>query len=128
MYKTLLIFSAVCGLLSVLLGAFAAHGLEAKLGAEQLTSFKTGTQYQMYHALAALLALLFYANGNNKLFLYSALLFLLGILFFSGSIYLLSSKNLLGIENIARVLGPITPIGGLCFIVGWFLMLLGFLK
>src|ERR1700748_1923585 len=97
--------AAINGGLAVLAGAFAAHGLKARLSADALSVFENGARYQMYHALAMALAALIPARGV-------AIAFLAGIILFSGSLYLLA---LTGIP----LLGAITPIGGLCFIAGW---------
>ena len=100
--------AAINGALAVMAGAFAAHGLKARLGADSLAVFETGARYQMYHALAMALAALIPARP-------AAIAFLAGIVLFSGSLYLLA---LTGIPT----LGAVTPIGGLCFIAGWALL------
>jgi uncharacterized membrane protein YgdD (TMEM256/DUF423 family) len=86
-------------------GAFAAHGLKPRLSADALAIFETGARYQMYHALAMALAALIAQTR-------AAALFLVGIILFSGSLYLLALTGI-------GILGAITPIGGLCFIAGW---------
>jgi len=113
MFKPFIILAAVNGFLSVSLGAFAAHGLRARLEPDLLTTFQTGAQYHMYHALAlfgvSVLALHFPTSTALKL---SGYLFLLGILLFSGSLYLLSLSGI-------RWLGAITPLGGVAFLLAW---------
>lgn len=95
-------------------GAFAAHGLKARLSADMLSVFETGARYQMYHALAMALAALIPSPR-------AAIGFLAGIILFSGSLYLLALTGI-------AVLGAITPIGGLCFIAGWALLAWGAFK
>jgi uncharacterized membrane protein YgdD (TMEM256/DUF423 family) len=113
MTQLFLVLASLNGFLSVALGAFAAHGLRGRLSAELLSTFQTGVQYHMYHALAlfgvGLLTLNYPAASLPKV---SGYLFLAGILLFSGSLYLLSFTGV-------RWLGAITPLGGLAFLAGW---------
>jgi uncharacterized membrane protein YgdD (TMEM256/DUF423 family) len=109
--------AAFSGFLAVVIGAFAAHGLKQILAPEMLEVVKTGVQYQMYHALALLLLGLWLSHKPATPGLTaSGLAFILGTLMFSGSLYALA----LGAP---RWLGPITPLGGLCFLIGWLLLL-----
>ena len=108
--------AAISGFFAVVIGAFAAHGLRKILTPEMIEVVKTGVQYQMYHALALLIAGLWLsykpvAPGLKA----GGLAFILGTLLFSGSLYALA----LGAP---RWLGPITPLGGLCFLIGWLLL------
>ena len=116
------------GLAAVGLGALGAHALKDDISAAQLTSFETAVRYQFYHALVLLV--LFLAKDRlsvSKLTL-AAVLFIAGILCFSGSIYLLSCKDLLGLTSY-KWLGPITPVGGILMIGGWAVLLIaGFTK
>ena len=105
-------------MVAVLLGAFAAHGLSGTLSADQLQSFQTGVRYQMYHSLAMLFISGFLPQLKRVWAVRALWLWAVGVLFFSGSIYLLSCRSLLGFEGLV-VLGPVTPLGGLCFILGW---------
>lgn len=108
---------AVAGALGVALGAFGAHALKARVGADMLMVFETGVRYQMYHALA-LLAVAFAAGRLQSGWVDAAgWLFVAGIVVFSGSLYLMTLTG-------ARWLGAITPIGGLCFILGWLALVL----
>lgn len=110
--NTLLVGAVLVGL-AVALGAFAAHALRARLG-ERLATFQTGVQYQMLHGMA-LFALGVFARvqaGRDPLLSVAAWLFLVGTVLFSASLYLLALRP-------ARWLGPITPLGGLCFLAGW---------
>jgi len=104
---------------AVFIGAFGAHGLKEKLDPVQLNSYLTGVQYLYYHSFALLIIGLLCLSGKmtEKSLNLTAYLFLSGILFFSGSIFLLSTRNLTGLS--VGFLGPITPIGGLLFAGGW---------
>lgn len=116
-----LFIAAMMGALAVVCGAFAAHGLEAQLDAQARAIFETGARYQMYHALAmglAALAMRGDATGRARL---AAMLFLAGILLFSGSLYLLALTGIAG-------LGLVTPIGGLALIAGWICLALAALR
>jgi uncharacterized membrane protein YgdD (TMEM256/DUF423 family) len=106
--------AAIFGIIAVIFGAFGAHALKAQLSATALENWKTAVNYQFVHALALLLLATLQTNRFIRL---SAWFFALGIVCFSGSLYLLSIREILTI-NIAFV-GPITPIGGLFFIIGW---------
>lgn len=119
--KVLLTLSAFLGAVAVILGAFAAHGLKAKLMPEQLDSFQIGVKYQFYHVLAIMLVVLLGKSFNISTEIIGYL-FVFGIFLFSGSIYLLACKDLLQITSWSKLLGPITPIGGLTFIIGWILL------
>lgn len=113
MAPVFLLLSALCGFISVALGAFAAHGLRARLEPELLSVFQIGVQYQMYHALALFgVALWLRSAGSSVLLSAAGWLFVLGVVLFSGSLYALAF-------GAPRWLGPITPIGGLCFLLGW---------
>lgn len=104
--------AAVNGALAVAAGAFAAHGLEARLDARALSVFETGARYHMYHALAMGLAA-FAMRGEAVLQArYAALFFLAGIVLFSGSLYLLALTA-------TRAFAFITPFGGVAFLIGW---------
>jgi uncharacterized membrane protein YgdD (TMEM256/DUF423 family) len=116
MARAFVVWGAVLGFLAVALGAFGAHGLRDHLTAESLAIYQTGVQYQMAHALALLLvAALFDRVGLSKVV---AWLFIFGVLIFSGSLYLLAITG-------QRWLGAITPLGGLCFLVGWATLAVG---
>jgi len=112
--KSLLIIGSVFAALSVLLGAFGAHGLKNRLSIEDLAIFETAVRYQMYHALGILLMGVASFYLTEKLVSAPAYFLILGIIVFSGSLFLLVFTNL-------RWFGAITPIGGLCLIIGWLL-------
>ena len=116
MAKTYLLIAALSGLLAVVLGAFGAHGLKQRLGVDLLAVYQTGVQYHFYHTLALLVVALLLAQAPHIGALrWSALLFCVGIVIFSGSLYVLSITGI-------RWLGAITPIGGVAFIAGWVLL------
>ncbi len=121
MHKNLSI-AAVLGFLAVVLGAFGAHTLKSKIGLEQLKVFETGVKYQMYHVLV-LLFVNSYNGFTEKTKNRISLFFFIGILFFSGSLYLLSTGIISG-----KIIGPITPLGGLFFIIGWLYLAVQFSK
>jgi uncharacterized membrane protein YgdD (TMEM256/DUF423 family) len=104
---------------SVILGAFGAHGLRSRISPEQLQSFETGVRYQLAHALALLFIGLLASRSDMNGLRYATYLFMAGILLFSGSIYLLSTRELTGLDGWKSFLGPVTPIGGLLLIAGW---------
>ena len=116
MNKTILGTGIFFGVSAIILGAFGAHGLKNNIDFEALQSFKTGVQYQMYHALFLLVLGLFKSLSpkDKKPVFY---LITAGVVFFSFSIYILSTKALTGL-NIERI-GLITPIGGVLLILGW---------
>ncbi|OAD46696.1 DUF423 domain-containing protein [Polaribacter atrinae] len=124
MDKIALISGAFFGLTAVIFGAFGAHLLKKKLNTEQLQSFETGVKYQMYHAIV-LLVLGFQLNHQTTLDNYIIYLFIIGSILFSFSIYglVISSAN----NKKLKFLGPITPLGGLCFVLGWGLLIYKFI-
>ena len=125
MDKTIIGTATILGLLSIILGAFGAHALKEVLTAEQLVSFETGVRYQMYHALFLLfVGTTSFLSAKQKKNVFW--LTLIGVLFFSGSIYLLATQSLSGI--IFKFLGPITPIGGLFLIIAWIVLFLSIIR
>ncbi len=125
MNKKILITATILAISAIILGAFGAHKLKEILTIQQLSSFETGVRYQMYHVFLLLfLGTNNQINNTNKLYIYRIVV--LGILFFSGSIYLLSTKAITGF-NISSI-GFITPIGGLFLILAWGLLLKSLLK
>lgn len=112
MAKLWLLCGAVYGLLGVALGAFGAHALRTRLSPDLLAAWKTGVEYQFYHALALLLLGLLARQVETPLLTVAGAGFALGILLFSGSLYALALTGM-------RPLGAITPLGGLLFLVGW---------
>lgn len=113
--------AAFFGMTAVLLGAFAAHGLKARVSADMVEIFDKGARYQMYHALAMLFVALFADRKPDGKLIPAAWLFSAGIFLFSGSLYALVLTG-------HRWLGAITPIGGVCFIAGWVCLFIAALK
>ena len=124
MHKNYLSIACFLGALTVAMGAFGAHALKTLVDEHTLAIYDTAIRYQFFHVLALALSALIYPSHPNKLVKQSGLFFLLGILFFSGSLYLLTYKAVIGAEGFGWV-GPITPIGGLFFITGWILLGIG---
>ncbi len=125
MNKKLLMFGATFGMLAVIIGAFGAHSLEDKITADRLASYNTGVEYQFYHTFAIFLAAGLAYFFKEKIFVRAGWFFVVGVLLFSGSIYLLSTQTILGIESFTKIIGPLTPIGGTFFIIGWVSILFG---
>jgi uncharacterized membrane protein YgdD (TMEM256/DUF423 family) len=123
MHRKILLWGIGFAITAVLLGAFGAHALKAILTQEKLQSFETGVRYQLIHALA-LIALSIYGQINktndflNKGIGWAAHFFIVGAFLFSGSIYGLALLSVIH-PSWAFVLGPVTPIGGLFFMLGW---------
>jgi uncharacterized membrane protein YgdD (TMEM256/DUF423 family) len=107
-----LTIGALYGFLGVAFGAFGAHALRARLSADALAIWKTAVEYQFYHALALLLVGLWIAQQPMRALNVAGICFALGTLLFSGSLYVLALSGV-------RVLGAITPFGGLLFLLGW---------
>ncbi|HRH37254.1 MAG TPA: DUF423 domain-containing protein [Flavobacteriales bacterium] len=126
MNRRLLAAASLILLIAVILGAFGAHGLKPKVSTEALAQWHTGVEYQFYHGLGLLLLAALVERIPDKVAMRIAVCFILGVVLFSGSLYLLSTRELNGMPG--AVLGPITPLGGLCFIVGWTLLLINALR
>jgi uncharacterized membrane protein YgdD (TMEM256/DUF423 family) len=125
MNKKLLIAGSVLGILGIILGAFAAHGLEKLVDADAVKTFETGVRYQMYHAFLLLILGMssFVSLKSKKSIFYLALI---GLVFFSGSIYGLATNVLFSFDF--KTIAMITPLGGLLLIVAWVVMLIGILR
>jgi len=127
--KQILLIACILGALAVILGAFGAHGLTGKISPEKLETFKLGVSYHYYHVLALLACgILLKLNESQRLLSYAAIVFIIGIFCFSGSLYLLSTRELTGFGYLTPVLGPMTPIGGLFLIAAWVMMGISTLK
>jgi len=125
MNKIILFTACVLGMLSVILGAYAAHGLEKIINTESVETFKTGVQYQMYHALfLLLLGMMDKVSIKTKKLVF--VLVIIGLLFFSGSIYGLSTNELSSFDF--KAIGFITPIGGLLLISSWLILGISILR
>ncbi|PJJ68031.1 DUF423 domain-containing protein [Chryseobacterium geocarposphaerae] len=120
-----LVFGAVYGMLSVILGAFGAHALKKILSVERLESFETGVRYQMYAAFFLLIIgyILKFETSSEK---WTSILMIAGTFLFSVSIYFLSLQDYFGVN--LKFLGPITPLGGLLMILSWLMLIFHFAK
>ena len=119
MMKIIFTFAGISGLIAVVFGAFGAHGLRGKITDALMHAFETAVLYQFIHTLVLLVCLLLMQQlGRHWAFQFASYSFVAGILLFSGSLYLMVFTGF-------KWLGPITPLGGLCFIAGWMLLSLG---
>ena len=125
MNKTLLATGSVLGILGIILGAFAAHGLEKLVEPDAIKTFETGVRYQLYHAFFLLIigSTSFVNLKIKKAILY---LVILGVVFFSGSIYGLATNALSSFDF--KTIAVITPVGGLLLILAWVVMLVGIIR
>lgn len=125
MNKKILITAAVLGIISIILGAFGAHALKALISTEMQQTFETGVRYQMYHALFLLFVgtTSLISEKSKKIIYY---LVITGVVFFSGSIYGLATNSLTGFDF--KIIGFVTPIGGLCFIISWMVLIMNLIK
>jgi uncharacterized membrane protein YgdD (TMEM256/DUF423 family) len=115
-----LLFASLSGAIAVALGAMGAHFLKERIPPESLAAFETAVRYQMYHSFALIATVLLADKFPGKLLVRSGQLFIAGIILFCGSLYFLSLRHLMGInEEEMRWVGAITPFGGLAFIGGW---------
>lgn len=127
MHKIFIKTAAILGALSVILGAFAAHTLKEKISIDALNIFETAVRYQFYHVFALLAAGILYKEFPHKFMKWSGSLFIAGIILFSGSLYILTYIKWAEMLSYQWV-GAITPVGGLCFILGWFFLFLAVFK
>ncbi|HET7461207.1 MAG TPA: DUF423 domain-containing protein [Longimicrobium sp.] len=118
MARTFWRLGCIFGFLGVGAGAFGAHALRARLPADLLAVFETGARYQMYHALALLAVALLASRAPSGAVRAAGWLFTAGVVIFSGSLYALALSGV-------RVLGAVTPIGGVCFLAGWIALAMG---
>ncbi|AHF75959.1 Putative membrane protein [Sodalis praecaptivus] len=119
--RGMLIFAALSGFLFVAIGAFAAHSLRLSLGELEMAWLRTGLEYQAFHTLAIMALSTVMMRNPNLWFYWSGVLLAIGIVLFSGSLYCLALSHL-------RLWVYITPIGGVCFLAGWVLLLIGALR
>ena len=127
MHKRFVAIGAILGAIAVALGAFGAHGLKKIVDAETVQTFQTGVQYQMYHSIALLLAGILYEKCSPKMIRVAGILFIIGMILFSGSLYLLTAGRAGGSASFDKA-GIITPFGGVSFIAGWVFLFLGAIK
>ncbi|NQU55321.1 MAG: DUF423 domain-containing protein [Bacteroidetes bacterium] len=121
MSKIILMTASALLVLAVAIGAFGAHGLKSHFSNEMMQVYKTGVEYHFYHALGLLLVGLLSVSMPSSVINWSAICLTVGIVLFSGSLYLLSVTGI-------KWLGAITPLGGLSFIAGWILLFVGVWK
>ena len=120
MDKKIISTGAILGMIAIILGAFGAHALKKVLSIEELSTFETGVRYQMYHAFFLLfIGMINDLSQKAKKTIYNLVLF--GVLLFSGSIYLLATNSLTSFDF--KIIGFITPIGGLLLILAWGVLL-----
>ena len=112
MDRTFMFIGALMGFVGVGIGAFGAHALKGRLSPEMLAVFETGVRYQMYHALALLATAALMSRSEGRAVIVAGWSFTAGILIFSGSLYALALTGV-------TILGAVTPIGGLAFLIGW---------
>jgi uncharacterized membrane protein YgdD (TMEM256/DUF423 family) len=126
-YKRLLTIAGIFGALGVIFGAFGAHFLKSRLSGGDLETIKTGVLYLFIHAIAIFLTSLLGLRDNQSRWLKGAgMAFTAGVLLFSGSLFLIGTASLTSIPISA--IGFITPLGGICFIAGWIMLILHSLK
>ena len=125
MNKKILITGTVLGILGIILGAFAAHGLEDKITTDAIATFETGVRYQMYHALFLLIiGFGTFLSSKAKKAIWILLIF--GLLFFSGSIYGLATNELTSFDF--KKIAWITPVGGMLLVISWIVLLVNLVK
>lgn len=127
MHKGFLLTALLIGALSVILGAFGAHALKKIVPDDAIAIYETGVRYQFYHVFALALTAILYQNFSNSLVSWAGICFIIGILFFSGSLYLLTYAKTVNSSSFSWV-GPVTPLGGLFLIAGWILLAIGVIK
>jgi uncharacterized membrane protein YgdD (TMEM256/DUF423 family) len=125
MKNTTLIIGAIYGMLSVILGAFGAHALKKIISVEKLVSFETGVRYQMYAAFFLLIVgyILKFETTSEK---WISILMIAGTFIFSVTIYLLAFSDVVAIPT--KIIGPLTPLGGLLMIISWAMLIFYFIK
>ena len=127
MHKKFIAIGSAMAAIAVALGAFGAHGLKKIVSADTVQTFQTGVHYQMVHALGLLLTGLLYEKCFPKFARIAGILFLIGILLFSGSLYVITTGKAVGNAAFDKA-GIITPVGGLAFIGGWLFLFLAAIK
>lgn len=120
MNKRIILTASFFGFVAVLLGAFGAHALKESVDASSLEIWQKGVDYQFYHTFA-LLYLSTFARYRNKLINIAYICFTFGVILFSGSLYLLATRSILHLDFV-NLIGPLTPIGGLLFVLGWIML------
>lgn len=121
MHRGLMMIGTLLGAFAVALGAFGAHALKQKLSAEDLAVYQTGVQYQFYHVAALFVAAFLYGKFHRSAVLWTGRFFIAGIFLFSGSLYAMTYLKAFG-SSVPGWIGPLTPLGGILFILGWLLL------
>lgn len=127
MHRPYLIIAALLGALSVAMGAFGAHGIRGAVSPDVFDIYETAIKYQFYHTFALLAVGILFSSYPGKLMSTAGLFFIVGIVLFCGSLYLITALMASG-KTISAAIGVITPVGGLFFIGGWILLLLALLS
>lgn len=127
MHKLFLQLAALLGAMSVAIGAFGAHALKKLVPESLLNIFETGVRYQFYHVFALALVGILYRDFTSRWMSWAGNFFIIGILLFSGSLYLLTYTKAIAKPNLDWI-GAITPLGGLAFIAGWVCMFVALYK
>ena len=126
MNRRIILTASLFGGIAVIFGAFGAHSLKNVLNADSMAIWTKGIEYQFYHTFA-LLFLSTFARFRTKLVDFSFYCFSIGTLLFSGSLYLLATRDILHLSFV-NIIGPVTPLGGLLLVAGWILLFLAALK
>jgi uncharacterized membrane protein YgdD (TMEM256/DUF423 family) len=127
MHRGFLKTAALLAAFSVAMGAFAAHGLKDMISSRAVAIFETGVRYQFYHVFALFIAAILYREFPTRKLLWAGRMFIVGIVLFSGSLYLLTAVEGM-VQPGYKWIGAITPFGGLAFIAGWLLLFAGVLR
>ncbi|MEO6490205.1 MAG: DUF423 domain-containing protein [Ferruginibacter sp.] len=127
MHNGFLKAAALLGIISVALGAFSAHSLKGMVSEHAVATFETAVRYQFYHVFALMITGIIFKDVKFKTVIWAGWFFIAGIILFSGSLYALSMVQA-AVRPGYKWIGPITPIGGLCFIIGWLLLFISFFK
>jgi uncharacterized membrane protein YgdD (TMEM256/DUF423 family) len=128
MHRWFLVTASLIGALSVALGAFAAHALKQVVAADTVAIFETGVRYQFYHTFALLAVAILFEKYPGLLLQWAGYCFQIGIILFSGSLYLLTALKATNGSKGGLFIAIFTPFGGLFFIAGWILMVMAFIK
>ncbi len=127
MHKGSIQSAALLSALAVILGALGAHTLKEIFAADTMQIFETAVRYQIYHALALLAVGILYKEFTNKQIEWAGRLFIAGIILFSGSLYAICYLQYIN-TSVPVLIGILTPLGGLCFILGWMFLFIGVSK
>lgn len=127
MHKGFLKIASLIAVLTVLLGAFAAHALKGTISDHSIATFETAVRYQFYHVIALFLTGILYKDFRSTTTIWAGRCFIFGIILFSGSLYALAAVQAF-IQPGYKWIGALTPIGGFSFIIGWLLLFIAFFR